>query len=126
MTRQQHSAEVKAAVMAALLTGQTVSWVAKEYKIPRSTIRSWKYRIGGVAKSSPQKKQAIGDKLIELIHVQLDTLKKQYTVMADPAWIKQQSAADMAVLTGVTLDKNIRIMEAFGSDDNADDSTPEN
>jgi hypothetical protein len=127
MARKQHSPEIKAAVMAALLEGQTVSWVAKEYKIPRSTIRSWKYRIGGVAKSSPQKKEAIGDKLIELLFVQLDTLKKQYTAMGDPDWIKLQSAADMAVLTGVTLDKNMRMLEAFGhDDDNADDSAPEN
>ena len=125
MTRKQHSPEVKAAVMTALLTGQTVSWVAKEYKIPRSTIRSWKYRIGGVAKSSPQKKTAIADKLVDLINVQLDTLIKQYEVMADPAWIKQQSAADMGVFTGITLDKNIRMLEAFERSDNPDDNEAE-
>jgi transposase-like protein len=39
-----YSEEIKAAVMAALLTGQSVSEVAKEYKIPEGTIYSWKSR----------------------------------------------------------------------------------
>ena len=125
MTRKQYSDETKAAVMAALLEGQTVSWVAEEYKIPRSTIRSWKYRTGGVAKSSPQKKRAIGDKLIDLMDAQIDTLIKQYEVTSDPEWILRQSAADLAVYKGVTLDKLMRMLEAFGSDDNADDSASE-
>ena len=93
-------------------------------KIPRSTIRSWKYRIGGVAKSSPQKKLAIGDKLINLLGVMIDTLIKQHETMGDPEWILRQSAEGMAVQTGVSTDKIMRMLEAFG-DDNANDSTPE-
>lgn len=125
MSKKQHSPEIKAAVMAALLTGQTVSFVAKEYKIPQSTIKTWKYKTAGVVKSSTQKKKAIGDKLIGLVDVMIDTITKQHKAVADPEWIKLQSAADMAVLMGVSTDKLMRMLEAFGSDDNADDSTPE-
>lgn len=126
MTRKQHSAEVKAAVMAALLVGQSVSSVAKEYNIPKGTISGWNRKVrGGVAKIATQKRKPIGDKLTDLIYVQLDTLLTQHMAVSNPKWILNQSAADMAVLMGVTQDKLMRMLEAFGSDDNTDDSTPE-
>lgn len=42
MARQSYSEEVKAAAMASLLEGQSVSAVAKEYEIPKGTVSNWK------------------------------------------------------------------------------------
>lgn len=126
MTRKQHSPEVKSAVMTALLLGQSVSSVAKEYNIPKGTVSGWKRKIKGVAKIATQKRKPLEDKLIDLVYVQLDTLLTQHMAVSNPKWILMQSAADMAVLMGVTQDKLMRMLEAFGhDDDNADDSTPE-
>ena len=40
-----HSEEVKAAVMQALLAGQSISSAAKEYNIPRGTVADWSSRL---------------------------------------------------------------------------------
>ena len=125
MSRKQHSDETKAAVMAALLAGQTVSFVAKEYNIPSGTVKSWKHKANRVAEVAPQKKRAIGDKLIDLLDTMIDTLIKQHETVVDPEWILRQSAADLAVYTGVVTDKVMRMLEAFGSDDDADDNQAE-
>lgn len=44
MAKKQYSPEVKAAVIAALLSGQSVSSVAEEYNIPKGTVKGWKSR----------------------------------------------------------------------------------
>lgn len=56
---RKYSEETKAAVLAALLEGQAVSQVAREYDIPRGTVKSWKNRLKneGVAKVATQKKK---------------------------------------------------------------------
>lgn len=125
MTRKQHSDETKAAVMAALLIGQSVSSVAKEYNIPKGTVSGWKRKVKkGVAKIATQKRKPLEDKLTDLIYVQLDTLLTQHMAVSNPKWILNQTAADMAVLMGVTQDKLMRMLEAFGRSD-TDDSTSE-
>lgn len=123
MTRNQYSDETKAAVMAALATGQGASQVAKEYKIPRGTVRGWKSRMGSVAIVATEKKEEIGDLLVDLITEQVITLKAQYITVRDPKWIVLQSASDMAMLIGVTTDKLIRMLESL--DNSTADSTPE-
>jgi len=113
----KHSDETKAAVMAALLAGQSVSSTAKEYKLPKGTVSNWKRkakeRAGGTEETYPKKAAEIGELLIGYLHTNLETLRVQSVFFRNEAWLKQQNAADLAVLHGVVTDKSIRLLESL-------------
>ncbi|MCB9172334.1 MAG: hypothetical protein H6637_05360 [Ardenticatenales bacterium] len=103
--------------MAALLTGQSVSSVAKEYAIPRGTVAGWSAKVNdaGVSAVSNTKKEEIGDLLIAYLRASLAALKVQVEHFSDKAWLTRQTASDLAVLHGVQTDKAIRLLEALAS-----------
>lgn len=114
----KYTDETKAAALAALLAGQSVNEVAKEYKVPRGTLRSWKSRQTNgdtVATVATDKKTEVGELLIEYLRANLAALKAQVTVFSDPDWLKKQNAADAAVLHGVMTDKAVRLLEALSN-----------
>lgn len=117
---RSYSDETKAAVMAALLEGQSVSSVAREYKIPKGTVSNWKRKAkeeaGGVQADRTQKKE-IGDLLIDYLQANLKALRAQAEVFTDPVWLSKQGAAEAATLHGVMTDKAVRLIEAFGEDE---------
>lgn len=114
--RREYDEQTKAAVMAALLAGQSISAVAKEYSIPKGTVSGWKNQAtNGVAGLSTQKKEETGDLLWDYLRTSLKTLKIQAEHFGDKKWLSKQSAADLAVLHGVTVDKAIRLLEAVSS-----------
>jgi hypothetical protein len=156
--RSTYSPETRAAALAALLAGQSVSKVAEEYNLPKGTVSNWKLRTaiklvpGGAASSassaetsgesgsaspasppSPsaggedgetQKgsggddggsggKQSIGDLLIQLLESNIRGLISASSVLRDQAWVRQQGAAELGTLIGITHDKVIRMLEAM-------------
>ena len=125
MTRTDHSPEKKAAAMAALLSGQSVGAVAKEYEIPVGTVKGWKRKarqeVGGQPVASP-KKEEIGELLVAYLDANLRSLKAQAEVFADKEWLKEQSADELAVLHGVQTDKAIRLLEAMSRVNDGDAS----
>lgn len=107
-----YSDEVKAAVLAALLQGQSVNQVAKEYKIAKSTVSRWKN--SDVPIDGTQKKD-IGILLLGYLETNLETLRAQAEHFRDRSWLSRQNAADLAVLHGVMTDKAIRLLEAMSN-----------
>lgn len=116
--RQEYGPEVKAAVMAALLTGQSVSSVAREYQVPRTTVIAWRDKSGDASQfdTCPTVKNEIGELLLEYLKKSLITLTKQMETFGDAEWLKKQPASEAAVLHGVLADKAIRLLEALASD----------
>lgn len=117
--RREYSPEVKAAVLSALLTGQSAAQIADEYHIPETTIRSWKSRQRNgeaVAEVATEKREQIGELLVEYLATSLATLRAQMKVFSDERWLKLQSASEVAVLHGVLADKAIRLLEALADD----------
>ena len=110
---KQHSDELKAQVIAALLAGQGVCEVAREYRLSKGLVSEWKRRsLGGSEQFGTQKRRELG----ELVGVYLETLLKTVTtqleVFSNETWLRQQSASDAAVLHGVLVDKGLRLLEA--------------
>lgn len=125
MARTEHSDEVKAAVMAELLAGQSSAFLSAKYKVPPTTIRAWKsrqYNGDSVATVATEKKSRIGELLVDLLETEIETLRLLSIAARDPKWLAIQSAQEMAVYSGVKYDKVARILEAFSQDD--DDTTP--
>ena len=104
--------ETRAAVMAALLTGQSVSSIAREYDIPKGTVSNWKRNTGGTIKRT-QKTEHIGELLIRYLQSNLEALSSQAEQFKDHEWLRKQTASDAAVLHGVMTDKAIRLLEAL-------------
>lgn len=124
---RKYSAEVKAAVMAALLAGQGVPELAAQYNIPQETLRSWKSRQANgesVATVATEKKRDIGDMLVRLLEAEIGALTAQTAAISDAAWVSRQPAAELAVLRGVSYDKVIRMLEALSRADAGDSGKP--
>lgn len=115
--RQTHSPETKAAAMAALLQGQSINEVARDYKLPRGTVSKWAAAVrkdGGASIAGSTKKEEIGDLLTAYLAANLAALASQARAFSDADWLARQNAADLAVLHGVMTDKAVRLIEAFG------------
>lgn len=114
MRGKQYSDDTKAGVMAALLAGQGVDEVAKQYRISPRTASRWKAAIDGeLAKLGAQKRDLIGELLSEYLKEVLITLTAQQRHFRDVKWLVKQNAADLAVLHGVSADKAFRLLEAI-------------
>lgn len=113
-TRANHSPDIRAAAVAALLAGQSVSAVAKEYKLPKGTVSSWKKRTQ-VDLSATQKEdgKSIGELLVDLLTANLRGLISASSILQDREWVKQQGAAELGTFIGITHDKVIRMLEAM-------------
>lgn len=120
MAWHEHDEQTKAAVMAALLTGQSISAAAKDYKIPIGTVKRWsadaKERLQPVRN---QKQERIGDLLIDNVEAALETTRAILDVIKDPKWLRRQEASQVGVLYGIIQDKTYRILEALPDGDDA-------
>ena len=117
--RARYTAETKAAVLAALLTGQGIDQVAREYKLPEGTVKGWKSKMksGETPRTTPVQRADMGDLLLEYLKESLTTLKiQQATLFRDSSWLAKQGAAEMGTLHGIGVDKVARLMELLSGD----------
>ncbi len=123
--RNGYSEETKAAVLAALLAGQSQSEVAAQYHIPVGTIAAWSARASGgasAASTSSDKRRRIGELLLTYLEANLNALTVQAHVFAEESWLKKNRAEQVGVLHGILTDKAIRLLEAFARSDTDDDA----
>ena len=104
-----HSPEVKSAAMAALLAGQGVVYVAREYQLPESTVSRWRTE----ARAEVGLSDDIGELLLAYLGENLKTLQAQAIAFRDADWLRTQDAGEVAVLHGVMCDKAVRLLEAL-------------
>lgn len=109
MARKVYDPEVRAAAMAALLAGQGVNEVAREYRLPSSTVSRWKKEAREMAGRSND----VGELLLAYLHTNLETLTAQAVAFRDAKWLREQQADQVAVLHGVLTDKAVRLLEAL-------------
>ncbi len=122
MARKNYDPEVKAAVVAALLEGQSVSSVAKKYNIPKGTVSGWKNARGSLKVATQKNADEIGGLLLGYLEENLKTLRAQAELFRTPKWLMKQNAADAAVLHGVLTDKSMRLLEVMSSEPDNNDT----
>lgn len=117
-----HSDETRAAVMAALLAGQSVNAVAQQFHIGKATVSAWNASLGsgGTNEVRTQKGDELGELVSGYLRENLTTLKAQSTFFRDEAWLREQPAADLAVLHGVIADKTLRLLSALQAGEDTD------
>lgn len=119
-----HPDDTRAAVLAALLAGQSIHEIATAYHLDRKTIREW----WEASKREPvplQKRPDVGGLVAAYLSTALESLRAQAAFSADTSWLREQSAADLAVLHGVLCDKAFRIIEALEDDSEPDSPADE-
>lgn len=95
--------------MSALLAGQGVAEVAREYSLPESTVSRWRK----VARAEAGLSDDIGELLLAYLSENLRTLQAQAVAFRDPEWLRDQGASDVGVLHGILTDKAVRLLEAL-------------
>lgn len=119
----EYSDQIKAQALAALLAGQAPSEVARQYNIPVGTLKSWKSRqLNGesVATVATDVRERIGLLLLNYLEETLVTLTKQQMVFRNEEWLFKQSAAEVATLHGISVDKAVRLLEGLADADAPD------
>lgn len=125
MARQTYDDHTKAAVMAALLAGQSISQVAEQYQIPRGTVAVWSAQTDRSQPVANTKKAELGDLIVEYLREALTTFAEQQRHFRDKAWLNKQPADQLAVLHGVAVDKAVRLLAALEPEEPADDQDTE-
>lgn len=118
MTRRTYTPETKAAVLAALLTGEAYRAVSERFDVPVATLQYWHQQT--VPKPydaiGTEKKDELGELVTEYVRESLRTLRVQAEQFAGREWLAKQNAADAAILHGVLADKTIRVIQAIHDD----------
>jgi len=107
------SDETRAAVVAALLTGQAVNVIAREHGLNASTVST-------IKKSLPQKqfelvrtesRSRLDDLLIDALATNLSAQAFLLDAVCDRNYVSKQSAEHISTLYGTIADKALRIIE---------------
>lgn len=114
MRGKAHTDETRAAVIAALLQGQGVNDVAREYKLDKSVVSRIKNGIAETAlqQVTTQKKENIAELVENHLRASLMACASIANKAHDDVWLTQQSGDNLAVFYGVLSDKSLRLLEA--------------
>lgn len=114
---KEYTTEVKAAVMAALMDGQSLRQVAREHGVPKGTVEHWgneaKRIVTSVSTVSDTKRERIGELLIDLLIAKIEAQTAISRHATDKAWLFKQDASALAMFYGVSDDKLVRLLEKF-------------
>jgi transposase len=106
--------EKRAAIIAALLAGESFQQIIKRYQVAKSTVSRLKKSL------TEGEFQPLGtektERLIDLVEAHLIASLKAGTNIANQTnnqhWRDKQSADSLAILYGVLADKSLRVLEA--------------
>ncbi len=97
--------------MAALLAGQGVGQIAREYDLDKSVVSRIK-NSSKLQQLQPKKGEEIETLLFGYLQSTLATLRSQAEIVGEREYVIKQPAGELAVLHGVMADKAVRLLEA--------------
>lgn len=114
MRGRAHKEDVKGQVVAALLTGHSVTETAKLLELPHSSVSDIRSRLTDEQFVELRRKK--GERVEELVYTYLvkglEGLLVQVAVASDEEYLRKQPAGELATLMGVLSDKLLRILDA--------------
>lgn len=113
--RKHHSDAKRAAIIAALLTGQGVSQIADDLKVNHSTVSNYKRQLTPEQINELNQKRAgrLDDLLWSHLESNFAAMRAITKHVQSEKYIQRQDPSDLAVLFGVIDDKSIRILDAI-------------
>ena len=121
MGYRSYADETKAAVMAAILVGQSVTQVETAYEIPKRTVSNWERKgweaaADGFGASEGLTQVELGVLVLDYLRARLKAPCRQAELFSNKEWPQQQSTTEVAILHGVMTDKAVRLLEALPFD----------
>ena len=100
--------------MAALLTGQPISEIARQFKMPRQTVNRFKAELGQerIDQLSVERRERIDDLLIDCMADNLNALSCIAKTAEDATYLKDQGAEACATLYTAIASNTVRLLEA--------------
>jgi hypothetical protein len=110
--RDEHT---KAKVIAELFAGEAVRDITKKYKIPESTVRTWRDNLTDedIARVRERRSTLFDDLLLDALEVALRATITISKEVSKPSYIAKQNASDMGYLYGVMMQKTLMLTEAM-------------
>ena len=113
MRGKPHDAEVKAAIIAALLSGEGVAETARQYKLPVRTIARIKAEMSEeLAEVGMEKRLQIDELLLDTMRANLSALTRIAEVSSKSEYIEKQPSESIAVLYREIASVTVRLLEA--------------
>lgn len=114
-----HSDETRATVVACLLTGQSVTEIARQYKLDKSVVSRIKTGMmpETLQQVATEKRENLDNLILCALESNLKALNSIATVVAEADYVRKQPAESIGVLYGILSDKAIRIIEAAQASD---------
>lgn len=103
---------IRAAVLASLLMGKSVSQIAIQYNLPYSTVRYWAERFD--ITNPVQRRDQLSEKLLTFVEAEIESLLAISLTTRDEDWILDQSASELAQFVAVKQDRLLNILAAYG------------
>ena len=122
--QKTYSDEQKAQALALVASGTPVQSVARELKIGRATLRHWVDQNNGGLLAATQKTLAtynLDAMAVDLVDGSVRSVRNIQRATEDEAWVKRQSADQLAILYGVISDKLYRLLAAVRTEGPRDD-----
>ena len=118
MSRAPVDAETRAAAVADVLSGESVTTTAKKYGVSRRAVQMWRNQAGVPSHGALQtnERDYLRRRIVEHTNANLDALAAIAQHVQNPAWLLKQNAHDLAILYGVIFDKLARLAVAVAGD----------
>ena len=105
---------LKAQVLAEVLTGDSVSAIARRHNISRQSVIQWRAAAGIDTNSVlHEKRDELGRLALVYLEKAITALGLQSDLFGDRAWLEKQPAGELAILHGVISDKTVRLLSAL-------------
>lgn len=110
MTAREYPPEVKAAAIAAVTAGASVSAAARQCGVSRRAVQIWRDQAGLTPNVSHEKRVDLGELIGDCLVSGFQALAAIARAASDPEWIKRQDAGQLATFYGVLHDKQLRVV----------------
>lgn len=111
---QAHSDETRAAVIAALLTGEGVNEVSRRMQLDKSIVSRIKSTMGDekLQQVATEKATRMESLLVDYLQSNVAALKAICDVTKDASYLKRQPASEIAALHAELATRAFRLLEA--------------
>jgi hypothetical protein len=118
---QEHPAELRAQVIAAIEAGETKLGAARRFNVPETTVRRWYAEERPKVEIAADKRQEIADLFVVAMKEALETFIHIARFVRSDEYLKVQDASGLTVLAGTLFDKGARVSAALETDDESGD-----
>lgn len=105
-----YPAEVRTAVVAEIMAGESIAKVAKRHDVPRETAQGWWLEDRPVELSNVRTRERMVEQLYDTASECLDGVRAGARLLQDPTWTATQDAAGIAALVATLSDRTIRML----------------